>query len=64
MEKLSRPPRLSHFLNQHVQRTPWSSPRGWPKDSILRMSASPPGSRLVGAGVDRSRLDAGADGEV
>ena len=37
--KIVSPPRLSHFLNQHVQRTPWSSPRGWPKDSILPMSA-------------------------
>ena len=48
MEKLSRPPRLSHFLNQHVQRTPWSSPRGWTKDSILRTPAF--------GGVDRARL--------
>ena len=48
MEKQSRPPRLSHFLNQHVQRTPWLSPRGWPKDSILRMSACASGLSIGG----------------
>ena len=62
--KTISPPRLSHFLNQHVERTPRSNPRGWPKDSILRMSACVWGFRQVGVGVDRARLGVGAGGEV